>query len=338
MPGTARKPKSAPGPVTVRRRVLVTGAAGFLGRYLAREFCRAGYEVRGLGHGNLGPRERHAWGIGRWREGDISLAELTSVLDEREPPDVIVHAAGGASVAASWSEPWRDFERTVASTAAVIEAARTRAPGVRLVYISSAAVYGCRAGARPVAEGTPPAPVSPYGEHKLHAERLCLAAARFHGMDVRIVRYFSLYGPGLRKQLLWDVCGKLAERPEELTLWGTGDEGRDFLHVEDAARLCRLVAECAGPPGLVVNGGSGRTSTIRAVANLIAASFVGRTALSFNRQVRIGDPRHLVADVTRARRLGFRPKRTLERGLAEYAAWATAELVHLRKAARRSAA
>src|SRR3972149_7252759 len=122
--------------------VLVTGAAGFLGRHAARAFARRGCTVVGLGHGELTPHDAAAWGISTFVKGDITLTTLTGLFERHGAPSLTVHAAGGASVGRSLQDPLLDFERTVRTTAILIDALRRAAPGSLLVYPSSAAVYG----------------------------------------------------------------------------------------------------------------------------------------------------------------------------------------------------
>src|SRR6202011_562447 len=101
---------------------------------------------------------------------------------------------------------------------------------------SSAAVYGAH-GPGPIPETCPLLPVSPYGSHERYAEELCLLAARRYGLGCAIIRFFSLYGAGRRKQILWDIGRKLIDNPPGIQLFGSGEETRDFVYVEDAVEL-----------------------------------------------------------------------------------------------------
>ena len=132
------------------------------------------------------------------------------------------------------SDPFADFQRTVGSTAALLEYIRVDCPGAALVYPSSAAVYG-HAVQLPMQEDGPLRPVSPYGVHKKFAEDLIRSHCVMFGLRASIVRLFSIYGEGFRKQLLWDACRKLLAGEREF--FGIGDETRDWLHVDDAS-LC----------------------------------------------------------------------------------------------------
>jgi UDP-glucose 4-epimerase len=253
--------------------------------------------------------------MAEWFEAEVTTDALLSI---NRPVDAVVHCAGSGSVGFSLAHPHDDFRMTVDTTAAVLEYLRLAAPDARLVYPSSAAVYGCLYHG-PIHESSSLAPVSPYGTHKRMAEDLCLSYHRSFQVAVSVIRFFSLYGPGLRKQLLWDACNRLAQGGA-LEFFGTGNEVRDWLHVRDAAALVRMVAE-APAAGLIVNGGSGKKVTVRDVLARTAAFLETGAQLSFNGCEREGDPAHLEADIASARRLGWSPAVELEAGIQEYVTW-----------------
>ncbi len=297
--------------------VLVTGARGFLGRFVARHYLQAGWRVAGVGRGTSGGDDALDEAV-QWHSGEVDLRTLLA-LNLR--PDLIVHCAGGGSVANSLGEPLRDYGSTVCSTAAVLDFVRQHCPGCVVVYPSSAAVYGDSA-CDPVDESMPAvatAPASPYGTHKLMAEQLCISYARHFGLSVAVVRLFSIYGEGLRKQLLWDACRKI-ERGDHLYA-GTGNECRDWMHAEDAARLLAMVAAHATPDCPIFNGASGRPTTVRHALQLLYRELGVQVTPSFSHQARAGDPRSLQADMGRAHALGWAPVIDMEMGIGRYARW-----------------
>jgi UDP-glucose 4-epimerase len=299
------------------KSVLVTGAHGFLGRYVAKCFKESGYRVAAIGYGRWPAAEYAAHGIDEWLEAGIELATLQSVPFS---PDVIVHCAGSGSVGFSLQQPFEDFQMTVDSTLAVLEYMRLVCPGARLVYPSSAAVYGAQPDGL-ISEESPVAPLSPYGNHKLIAERLCQSYTASFNLDVAIIRFFSIYGPGLQKQLLWDACQKLtADNADSILFFGTGRETRDWLHADDAAELILTVAEHDSKLS-IINGGSGTRTTIAGILALVAGQLGSNAAITFNGQDKPGDPRFYHADITRARSLGWSPAVRLEQGVASYVRW-----------------
>lgn len=265
----------------------VTGAGGFIGSHLTRMLGARGDTVGGFGRLD----ERAS---GSFVTGPIEAEQMDRLAALTGTPDAIYHLAGGSSVGASFADPALDFRRTVTTTASLLEWVRDNAPGAALVMASSAAVYGADH-AGPIAKDTPTSPWSPYGYHKLAAELLCRSYAHNYGLRISIARLFSVYGPDLRKQLLWDLCGMLA-RDGGARLGGTGREVRDWVHVDDVVRLLAAAAERASPEVALFHGGTGRGTDIRTIAGAVARAFgVPADAVSFSGQARAGDPFSLVA-------------------------------------------
>lgn len=302
------------------RLAWVTGARGFLGRHVARHLRAEGWQVVGVGHGEWTREDAEIWGVATWREAEIDLRTLLDLAATSGPPELVFHAAGSASVAFSLEQPLVDFQRSVATTAAVLEAIRVAAPGALVVYPSSAAVYGVVA-KRAIVESTEIDPLSPYGVHKAMAEELCLTRSQHFGLRCAIIRYFSLYGPGLRRQIVWDLVQKVTANPAVLELDGRGDETRDFLHVDDAARIVSLVARSPRAEPLIVNGGSGHAVSLQELADVVAHELGEQTAIRFNGHRRQGDPPYHQADVARLGQLGFAPHWSLRDGVRDYVAW-----------------
>ena len=303
------------------KRLWITGAHGFIGRHVAQAFGRVGWSVFGIGHGSWREAEARSWGLEYWLESDITQDSLRTLTAVSGSPEVIFHAAGGSSVAQSVTHPIRDFDRTVRTTWVLVDTIRRVAPEALLMLPSSAAVYG-KADDGPIKETASLNPVSPYGLHKCLAEHLLKGAHQLFGLRYAIIRYFSVYGPGLRKQLLWDLAQKLSSKPKDVVLFGTGEETRDFLHIEDAAGFAVLVAEKTVEGDLlIVNGGSGERISVRYVAKTLGELLSPETDIRFNGIQRTGDPFHYQADTCQMRHLGFHPMCNLEKGMAGYVDW-----------------
>lgn len=306
----------------MKKLVVVTGAAGFLGRHAARHLAASGFRVAGIGHGDFAGGSFREWGMETWESADVRLDTLEALSDAGGEISAIVHCAGSGTVGFSLENPRGDFRRTVGTTVDVLEFARRRAPAVRVVYPSSAAVYGT-AGEQPLTEDAPLNPISPYGLHKRMAEDACRCFAGRWGVPAAVVRFFSLYGEGLRKQLLWDACRKA--RDGAFRFFGSGEERRDWLHVADAARLLHLAMERADPACPVVNGGTGTGVSVREVLVRLGGHWRPALAPDFSGAAKAGDPCHLVADVRRAAAWGFAPGVDIGTGLADYLRWFRSE-------------
>jgi UDP-glucose 4-epimerase len=306
------------------REVLVTGAHGFIGRHVARAYARAGWRVAGLGLGAWTTDEWRSWGLTEWHEAEIGRDLLRGI---REVPGVVVHCAGGASVAFSVAHPDEDRRLTVETTRRVLEAAGGRAGAPRVVFVSSGAVYGGHDGR--AAEDTPVDPQSPYARHKLEAEELCVERGGTAGVEGVRVRLFSVHGPGLRKQLLWDACSKLTRG--EWSFAGTGREVRDWLYVDDAAALVVEAGSHASVTWPIVNGGTGVGVTVREVLEELGRAWDGRAGPAFTGVARAGDPVGLVADCALARSWGWSPCVDWREGVRRYVEWFRAEGVASRQ-------
>ncbi len=299
------------------QHVLVTGAAGFIGGAIARDALARGYRVSTIGHGTDRPALWDVTGMVHRIAGLVGAATLDQLPG---PPDIVYHCAGGASVQASITEPDRDRERTVGSTAALADWLAANAAGARVVYPSSGAVYGDAAG-RPDGRSGACRPMSPYGQHKADAEAVLLRAAERFGFGVAIVRLFSVYGPGLRKQLLWDACGKLATGTAEF--FGTGVERRDFVEISDVVALMRAAAGTVQPVSspVVVDGGTGQGIAVRDVLALLAEGFDPVPEVRFLGTSRAGDPTDMIASRNATATLGWTPQVPLAQGLLRYVGW-----------------
>ncbi len=301
--------------------VWVTGAKGFIGRHLAIRLEQAGCTVGGIGHGAFPPEIARQSGLSQWINGDIGAHNLQQLLKLTGPPDTIYHLAGGSSVGLSLQTPVEDFQRSVVSTSALLEWIRNAVPDVRLVVSSSAAVYG-DTGLDRIPEIGPFTPYSPYGFHKRSAELMCESYAQTFGLKVAVVRLFSVYGPGLCKQLIWDLCNRLQHEPPRLEMQGTGDEIRDWLYVEDAVTLLVAASKIASAPLALVNGGTGLGTCVRDVVQILCDILEQSPDIEFSGRTRPGDPFSLVADTTRLQQtFGLSLEHSLRLGLTEYVNW-----------------
>ncbi len=280
-------------------RTIVTGAKGFIGKAVSRVLRAAGHEVQEAGTSTV---------------SDPLSAESVASLGTF---DLLVHCAGGSSVSASVDSPQVEFAKSVPPFTLLLDHIRKHTPHARVVLLSSAAVYG-DAAERPTPETAAIAPVSPYGVHKRMCELSCNSYGNMYGVASIVLRLFSVYGAGLRKQLLWDAAQK--SRRGDLAFAGTGDETRDWLHVDDAAALVLAAAPHATPEVPILNGAAGEGVTVRRVLELLLRE-LGSGAPTFSGVARPGDPRHYCADVRAARDLGWAPRVELAKGIADYAAW-----------------
>ncbi len=308
--------------------IWVTGARGFIGHHLAQKLANQGHIVAGIGHGAWPLIEAKRWGITTWINGDISASNLEQLRKLTGLPDRVFHLAGGSSVSTAFANPQEDFKRTVVSTAELLEWLRQQAPNVQIAAVSSAAVYGANhQGA--ITENVRLMPFSPYGAHKLMMEDLCRSYAINFGLKLVLPRLFSVYGPELKKQLLWDMCGKLAAGGV-VALGGTGNELRDWTDVRDIAHALDQVVCLASQQAPALNLATGIATPVHAIATAVAMHWGGESSLErlhFSGQSRLGDPFSLVANIDQMRTHKIECLMPLRQGLAEYVDWFKANLV-----------
>lgn len=305
-----------------RKSVLITGVAGFIGRYVARHFSDQGWLVIGID--NSPPENVPLANLSAYQRLQLPDPAINSLLYNNSP-QVCIHCAGRASVGLSMTEPSADFHSNMVVTFELLNALRLNAPECRFIFLSSAAVYG-NPELLPVSEKQFCSPLSPYGFHKLQSEQLCLEFAKVYNLPTASLRIFSAYGPGLRRQVLWDICQKAISQ-SSLILQGTGKESRDFIHALDIAKALNVVAESAPMQGEVYNLGTGREVYIEQLAQLILDSLELNYPLQFDGVVPVGTPLNWQADVSKLYSLGFTASVPLERGIKTFANWCRAELV-----------
>lgn len=300
--------------------IWITGGHGFIGRNLARHLAEGGARVLGIGHGHWPDSEAQRWGLSTWLNGAIEPANLDLLAKNGGPPDAVYHLAGGSAVGASLRAPLEDFTRTVGTGAQLFDWLRKEAPAASIVVVSSAAVHGA-GHVGPIDAHAPLRPFSPYGHHKLMLEQLTRSYAESFGLRGVIVRLFSVYGPWLSKQLLWDLCSRLASGVQRLQLGGDGGELRDWTNVSDVAQLLHRAAAVASPNVPVINGGTGIATPVRDIANMLVDAWGRPVPVEFSGIVRAGDPYSLVSAPCHIEGSPFAWQVPIAAGIPQYVEW-----------------
>jgi UDP-glucose 4-epimerase len=291
-------------------RVLVTGGAGFIAAHLTEALAAAGADL------TLAD-ERGRPGCAQVRVGTPAFGKF---LRERGPFDYLFHLAARAYAADSVRLPARDFSDNLVATVGLLEQLRASAPHTRLVFASSAAVYGNPA-RLPIEEGDLTVPVSPYGVSKLAAERYINVYARLYGIPAASLRLFSVYGPGQRKQVVYDYFCKLQRTPGELVVLGDGMQTRDMVYVADVARAFMTVAARGARDGSVYNVASGVSTSTADLARLVIGAQHSNAAIRCTGQNRAGDPDRWLGSFAPLAALGWQPEVDIRTGIAATAGW-----------------
>jgi nucleoside-diphosphate-sugar epimerase len=306
-------------------RVVVTGAAGFIGSHLTERLLAAGHEVVGIDcftdyygrarkQKNLEPSRAQA--KFSFEELDLVDADLAPVLDGAE---LVYHLAGQPGVRPSWGNQFDQYVRdNVIATQRLLECLKGK-PIHRLVFAGSSSVYG-DAEMFPTKESALPRPVSPYGVTKLAAEHLTHLYTRNFEIPAVSVRYFTVYGPRQRPDMAFSRFMQALSDGEEIEVYGDGEQTREFTYVSDAVEGT-IRAAGADVVGQIFNLGGGSRVTV----NQVLATLEEISGIKVRRQnlpAAPGDPRHTGASINLAReRLGWEPRVSLREGLAKQWQW-----------------
>jgi nucleoside-diphosphate-sugar epimerase len=303
-------------------RVLVTGAAGFVGSHLAEALIASGHDVVGLdAFVEYYPRAVKESNLASLRteprfsflEADLREDDLMPALDG---VDAVIHAAAMAGLPRSWTEFRSYMDCNLLATQRLLDAARS-ANLRRFVHISTSSVYGRDAVGD---ETTPTRPVSPYGVTKLAAENLVLAFVDSFAFPATILRYFSIFGPRQRPDMAYHIFIEALLDGRPLTVFGDGGQTRTNTYVADAV-TATIAAIDAGAVGEIYNIGGGEPITLNEAIRVIGDA-VGVIPTIRHAPPRLGDQRHTQADTAKARAaFGFRPTVGPAAGLQAQADW-----------------
>lgn len=301
-------------------RTLVTGGAGFIGSNICRLLRSAGHEVVVFDslisgyHRNLDFDPQIEFTA-------ADVRDLASVEAASADVDAIFHLAASVGNKRSIDDPFTDAAVNAMGTVNVMEVARRR--GIKRVVVSSSAGAFGELKTLPITEDHPVEPDTPYGASKLFQEKFALSYAKLYGMNVVALRYFNVYGPNQRFDAYGNVIPIFAYRMlrgETVTVFGDGEQTRDFVHVADVANANYLGATVTGASG-AFNLGSGSRVTINRLLELLQEVSGIRARIEYA-QPRPGDVRHSMADIAKAENeLGFVPHVELTDGLRDYVQW-----------------
>lgn len=307
-------------------KLLVTGCAGFIGSKVSEHCLRHGHDVTGVD--NLD--SAYDVGLKEWRlsrlegasgftfvRGDVTDRASVGECLSQHPVEAVINLAARAGVRRSLMDPWVYYETNVIGTLNLLEGCREhRVP--KFVLASTSSLYGD--GQRPFREDQPTDhPRSPYAASKKAAETLCYTYHCLHGIDVTVLRYFTVYGPAGRPDMSPFRFIRWIAEDDPITLYGDGSQERDFTYVDDAAHGTLLGLKPLGYE--IINLGSDRPIAMGQFIRILERQ-LGRTARVDRRLPHPADIRATWADITQARRLlEWVPRTPLEEGLGATVRW-----------------
>lgn len=308
-------------------KAIVTGAAGFIGSHLAEACLRKGWEVTAIDGLTpyYGPdiKRRNVAAIAAhprclYVEQDLESLDLPRVL---RGADIVFHLAAQAGVRSSWGQSFEVYTRLNITALQLLLEAVKGADVSKFVFASSSSVYG-DAEALPSSEDSVLRPISPYGATKALGEHLVYLYWRSYGLPGVSLRYFTVYGPRQRPDMAFHRAIATARRGKAFTLYGSGEQTRDFTYVGDAVQGT-VAAGLRGRAGSIYNIGGGARTSMNEVIGILDRFFDGGLRVHRAGSQR-GDMRDTAADITRARdELGYVPSTGLEEGLRYQLEWQT---------------
>jgi len=299
-------------------KVIVTGGAGFIGSHLAEELARRGYQVTILDDLSTGEMENIKELL---KKGSVqfiqdSITNFSLLKELFQGAIYVFHQAALPSVPRSVKDPLAANEVNITGTLNVLLAARDNKVR-KVVYASSSSVYGDTP-TLPKKEDMVPHPQSPYAVSKLAGEHYCRVFQEVYGLATACLRYFNVYGPGQNPDSQYAAVIprfiRWASEGSPLIIFGDGEQTRDFTFIADAVEADILAAE-SNASG-VFNIGRGKSIAINELAQLVI-KLTGNNVEPVHRESREGDIRHSLADISKAKTLGYEPRYNLEEGLEE---------------------
>ncbi len=291
--------------------IFILGSQGFIGNQLCHYLSDKGHIITGCDIVEASPTYY------AYHKVNILSPDFEGLFTGNNF-NVCINASGSGNVGYSMLHPQSDFDVNANAVSRALDALRKQNSACRFLHISSAAVYGNPL-QLPVVESAQADPLSPYGFHKLISELICKEYFDIYKIPVAIVRPFSVFGNGLRKQLLWDMCQKL-KNADEVKLFGTGNETRDFIHITDFVKAIDCIINKSAFELDVYNIASGTPVSIKTVAGIFEKKIPGKT-IGFSGEMKPGDPNQWQADISAIKKIGFAPEACFEKSVSDYIEW-----------------
>ena len=292
-------------------KIIIVGAKGFIGSHLVDYFTRMGMDVTSCDV-KEGITEPKYVAVHKYNSDFKSIFAANDY-------DACIYAGGNGSVPYSLEFPEIDFQLNTHTVNSLLAAILKYRPHCRFIHISSAAVYGSPS-SLPIDEREIVNPLSPYGWHKYLSECICKKYSTLYGLKTCSIRVFSVYGERLMKQLFWDIYQKI-KNSSLITLFGNGNESRDFIYIQDLVVAIHHILKGAEFNGEIINVAAGKEITIRTAAETFCRLYDPNLELKFNNEVKPGDPANWWANTDKLKGLGFKPAVSLDEGLSNYVKW-----------------
>ena len=307
-------------------RVMVTGGAGFIGSHLADALLEMGntvicYDCFTPYYTGKEANVEHSLGNPHYHLIKADIFDTDALASSMKGVDIVFHLAAQPGVRYSVDHPNEVLRINTIGTLNLLKVAKQQKVK-RVIYASSSSVYG-NPKYTPVDEDHPKEPISPYAISKLASEKYCQYYHKINSMDIRMLRYFTVYGPRQRPDMAMHIFTKSIFEKRPPTIFGDGNQTRDFTYIADAVRGTILASQKDDVDGEVFNIGAGHQISVNKLFQLLLrlAGFPDEIKPQYV-PAKVGDVRETLADITKARKiLGYNPRQDLEGGLRNLQEW-----------------
>lgn len=289
-------------------KILIIGSLGFIGASLTSTLLKK-HDVHGADIFNNNSKNYTT----------VKNSELLVNLIKNNKYELIINCSGSANVQFSFNSPYDDYKLNVNNVFLHLNSIKEHAPKTKYLLLSSAAVYG-NPNIFPICESNLIAPISPYGYHKFAAENLCKEFNDVFDIQTLIVRIFSAYGPGLKKQLFWDLHQK-HQKSNRVELFGTGEETRDFIFIDDLVKALELVMVNSSFENDIINIGSGYSTKIKDVVKVFFDNSSKPVDYFFSNTALSGAPNNWSVNIDKLKAFGFEPQYSITKGIKKTSLW-----------------
>ena len=296
----------------MKKKILITGSQGYIARNIAKKFKKKNFYVCGIGRGNWKKKDYKKWGYSDQINAELTKKNLSKYNFKF---DLIIHCAGSGVVGLKRKV---DFNNNVKSTKFLINYIKKTQTKSKIIFMSSYSVYGNNF-KNSISEKFETKPFSIYAINKQKAENLLLNFSKKYRLDLMILRIASLYGNGLKKQLIYDACSKISQGLNDF--YGTGREKRDFIHISDLVNIVLFFCTKGFSNINIINCGSGKGRLIKDVLKLISINFKMRNKIIFNKIKLNSNPVNLISNIDQLKKIGFKPNKDFRIGIKQYVKW-----------------
>lgn len=294
-----------------QKNILITGAEGFIAINLATYLSKKHFNIFGIGNKKFERKISSKFGYKFLVNTEVNKKNLKKNFNNI---DVIIHCAGSGIVGLSKK---KNYERNFLTTKNVLDFSRNQKKKPRIIFMSSYSLYG-NSYTNSIKENWALKPVSSYALTKKSSEDILLKYSQVYGLKIIILRLASIYGEGLKKQLIFDSCEKISNNRN--IFYGTGNEIRDWLHVSDLCALVYKVIKKNSKNNMIVNCGSGKGSKVKDIIEIVKKQFNSSIKIKYV-NIKQKSPKVLITNIKLAKSFKWAPKINIKKGISEYIKW-----------------